>query len=130
MVIEGNFIGTDASGILPLGNAASGVKVSGAGVTVGPANVIGGNGTYGVYVDSSGSKTVIRGNWIGAYATYVAILCNRFSGVRLYDARDCIVEGTNAADRKCISGNGHHGLALEESNCMGNIIAGNYIGVA
>lgn len=68
-VVQGNFIGTDASGTVELGNGATGINInSSTGTKVGPAtpggpgaNVIAFN-TFGVFI--SGSGNTVRGNSI------------------------------------------------------------------
>jgi len=66
-VIQGNLIGTDASGILPIPNAL-GARLGGAGATFGTttpggpgANVVAFN-TIGVIVEGAGGGNTIRGN--------------------------------------------------------------------
>src|SRR5205814_3595386 len=72
-VVAGNFIGTDLSGTLDLGNAADGVLIRfGAtlntigGTTAAARNVISGNNVAGVQVQDAGTNSnVIAGNFIG-----------------------------------------------------------------
>ena len=65
-VIRGNFIGTDASGLQPLGNSARGISLIGGGVQIGgtgagEANVVAFNGNAGILIES-GTGNTIRGN--------------------------------------------------------------------
>ncbi len=67
-LIQGNFIGTDASGTIPLGNASHGVHLLSASTTVGGSgasegNVIAFNGGDGVFVES-GTGNLISANAI------------------------------------------------------------------
>src|SRR5207253_7759602 len=70
-VIAGNLIGTDASGLQPLGNAQDGVFLNAAsgntvgGTEAGARNVISANGSVGVQVFAGASGNVIEGNFIG-----------------------------------------------------------------
>ncbi|WP_439630005.1 hypothetical protein [Gemmata sp.] len=71
--IQGNYIGTDASGTAELGNFEHGIYLlNGAsgnligGATVAAGNIISGNGLDGVHVEGTGTRgNVIRGNRIG-----------------------------------------------------------------
>jgi hypothetical protein len=71
--IYGNYIGTDVSGILPLGNAGAGVDITSAPVvpfnrigdtSAGSGNVIAFNGRSGVAVETNSTAGYIRGNSI------------------------------------------------------------------
>lgn len=71
ILIQQNLIGTDASGLVPLGNASSGIYLHLVdGVTIGGStaltrNVISGNGEGGITIWDSRNIT-IQGNYIGA----------------------------------------------------------------
>ena len=75
--IQGNLIGTDASGSYGLGNGRSGVfMINGpsnnviGGTTAGARNVISGNGQDGVQIDYANSTgNIVEGNYIGTDAT-------------------------------------------------------------
>ena len=69
--VQGNLVGLDAGGTLPLGNAQYGMKIAGGGALVGgtgagEANHVAFNGSSGVYVDNNNliSGVTIRGNSI------------------------------------------------------------------
>ena len=71
-VVQGNYIGTDITGTLALGNTNSGVSIDSAtnntigGTAAGAGNVISGNFSNGVSVSSSGATgNTIAGNYIG-----------------------------------------------------------------
>jgi IPT/TIG domain/S-layer homology domain len=69
-VVQGNFLGTDETGTIDLGNETTGITVSGSdnvigGVGAGEANVIAFNGSIsGAGVSVSGQRVTIRGNRI------------------------------------------------------------------
>ena len=76
-LIAGNYLGTDPSGMVGIGNARYGIQLSGAatGVAIGGAepgagNVISGNSDAGINV--SGVKNRIQGNIVGANASTFA----------------------------------------------------------
>jgi hypothetical protein len=97
-LVQGNFIGTDASGLVAMGNLGPGVAIQGSvGATIGeeggdsPAigdvgegagNVIAGNGGDGIVVTDS-SNLSISGNTIGADAGGAGPLGNSGRGVLL-----------------------------------------------
>lgn len=69
--VQGNFIGTDAAGTAPLGNAGFGITINGGGNAIGGApelanrgNTIAFNGAAGVQVTTTGSFNPILGNSI------------------------------------------------------------------
>jgi hypothetical protein len=76
--VQGNYIGTDASGINPLGNSGSGVYISQSsnnsigGTVSGAGNVIAFNGTNGVTV-ASGTGNAIRRNSIHDHGSGLGI---------------------------------------------------------
>ena len=69
--VQGNLVGVDANGTLPLGNGQSGIKVAGGGALIGgtgagEANVIAFNGSDGILFDNNNliNGVTIRGNSI------------------------------------------------------------------
>ena len=69
--IEGNFIGTDVTGAVDLGNADNGIDIANStantigGTTPASRNVISGNNNYGIHVNGSSHLQTISGNLIG-----------------------------------------------------------------
>ena len=88
-VIEGNFIGTDSSGIKAMGNGGRGVLVyDGAsnntigGTTAGDRNIISANAEDGLYLTGTGtSGNVIEGNYIGTDVSGTKAIGNGWYGV-------------------------------------------------
>jgi RHS repeat-associated protein/CSLREA domain-containing protein len=122
-VVTGNFIGTDVSGSLALGNLATGVNISGAvGITVGgttPAarNLISGNRQDGVTLTGDTSSFLpltnsqqIVGNLIGTDRTGTGPLGNAVAGVRL--ATGFRPVNDNAIEGNTIAFNGQDGVAM------------------
>ncbi len=130
-VVQGNFIGTDATGTLDRGNAGEGVKISNraTGNSV-LGNVISGNGKDGVAVADAGTAgNAVRGNKIGTDVTGRVALANDGDGVDISGgAGGNVIGGQNAASRNVISGNREGGVSVDESNA--NVIRGNFIGVS
>jgi hypothetical protein len=99
--IEGNFIGTDITGTLPLGNFFDGVWLNNApnslvgGATPGAGNLISGNGTYGVHLfDSEAFGNQVQGNLIGTDITGAADIGNASAGIYIKSATGNILGGT------------------------------------
>ena len=99
-LVLGNLIGTDASGMLPLGNAGYGVGiVAGARAIVGGAtpaerNVVSANGDSGIWITADGS--VVAGNYVGVGADGDTPLGNSSQGVYIGGARN-VVQGNQIA---------------------------------
>ena len=130
-VIQGNYIGTNASGTGDLGNTQVGIWLSNAsnntigGSVSGARNVISGNAWSGIDVTGSGTGNVIRGNYIGTDQTGSVALQNDAWGIRLASASN-LVGGTGPDDGNLISGNGIDGILVD--GVSGNLIQGNFIG--
>ena len=147
--IAGNFIGTDATGMVAKGNEVQGIALFGFDNTIGgtnPAdrNVISANGGDGVGTASSETGNRIIGNFIGTDATGAAALPTNLltvAGYRL--ASDGVllegsgetVGGTTPEERNVISGNASAGVALLRSTNVDprtsatvETVIGNYIG--
>jgi hypothetical protein len=129
---EGNFIGTDATGMtaLNLGNG-SGIDVDHAtGVVINGGNVISGNGT-GVSMHSSGisgatsDSTTVQGNFIGAAADGVTALGNTHDGVNIFISDNNTIGGTDSGEGNVIAFNGEAGVRSQIG--MNNPIEGNSI---
>jgi titin len=135
-VVEGDYVGTDATGAHSLGNSVCGVGVAlGAsnntvgGTSTAARDVISGNG-FGVYISDSGTDdNLVEGDYIGTEVTGSVALGNANGGVILIDgAAGNTVGGTTAAARDVISGNVGAGVTVYGSGTTDNLVAGDYIG--
>ena len=130
-IIQGNQIGTDASGTVAIPNTYGIVDShsSGGGHVIGgigPANrnVISGNNKSGIHLQSNGNT--IQGNFIGTNGAGTAALGNGGTGIGVY-ADNNVIGGPGAGN--LISGNGTHGLNINSSPHNGNnLVQGNKIG--
>jgi hypothetical protein len=128
-LVQGNYIGTDATGTAGVGNG-TGVLVANAsnnaigGTSPGAGNLISGNTLYGVHVSASNNR--IERNYIGTDVTGVAPLGNG-TGVYIAAGTDT-VGGTSAQARNLISGNVQDGVLIEAGGGAANRVQGNYIG--
>jgi photosystem II stability/assembly factor-like uncharacterized protein len=121
--IQGNYIGTNASGTAAVANGSAGVRISGGnntvgGTTPGAGNLISGN-QNGI---QCGSGTVVQGNLIGTDVTGKMAIANS-TGISAYGS-DILIGGTVAAARNLISGNG---FGVSISSPQGRV-QGNFIG--
>ena len=85
--IYGNFVGTDSTGNVAVGNGGGGIRLIGTtGATRVKGNVISGNGGDGLYVESLNQPTAllnVNGNYIGTNVTGTAPVGNAGDGVAL-----------------------------------------------
>ena len=136
-VVQGNFIGTDASGTAALPNGADGVRILGGashtligGTEDGARNVISGNSYVGISIwDPGTSHNIIQGNYIGTDASGTFALPNSAEGVRISSgASHTLIGGTEDSARNVISGNGYIGVAITDPGTSENKVQGNLIG--
>src|SRR5205823_6361448 len=113
-VIQGNFIGTDVTGMAQAGNRRAGIYLAYTaqrnligGTAPGARNVISGNST-GIFIDSA-SDNLIQGNYIGLNAAGTDIIFNS-TGIMItsfqQDATNNLIGGTAPGAANVISGNG------------------------
>ncbi len=129
-LVEGNWIGPDATGKASLPNAADGVGVlSGpntiGGTVSGSGNVISGNSGNGVQVFATTGATV-EGNTIGLTADRSGLLGNSANGILVKNSSAVVIGGTTAAAANVIAGNHSDGVAVQAGS--GETIEGNFIG--
>lgn len=133
-LVQGNLIGTDASGRLALGNAFSGITVFVGnsnlvgGITAAARNLVSANKLSGIYITTNAIGNVVQGNFIGLDITGAHALGNATNGVSIDSASANSVGGTIPGARNVISGNGNYGLEIFGTAATGNLIQGNTIG--
>jgi hypothetical protein len=128
-ILTGNYIGTDATGKVALGNHFSGVIISGGGTNlIGGGNVISGNLNDGIFLTGGAGGNQVQGNYIGLSVTGTNALPNGYNGVAISGASSNFIGGVTAAARNVISGNSYNGVGILTVADAGNIISGNYIG--
>jgi hypothetical protein len=149
--VQGNRIGTNATGTAALGNSFHGVLIAFFDVlaasnnTIGgvpdavsspnPRNIISGNGRAGVAMFGTGATgNKVQGNYIGTDITGTFAISNLNDGVRLGDASlgagpsANFIGGTTPGAGNLISGNTDNGIELAGATTSGNMIEGNLIG--
>ncbi len=145
--VEGNFIGTDITCVVSLGNQDDGVDLDVGnnligGTDLGAGNVISSNGRDGIHVSPSLSGVVIQGNDIGTDDTGTVDLGNGRNGITLEDGSNNNLIGGGAVipngvqistvvsgvAGNVISGNVNLGIDVQGANSTTNMILGNLVG--
>jgi len=136
-LVECNYIGTDTTGNVDLGNASEGIAVRSPDNTIGGTaaaarNVISGNNSNGILIFLPASdRNLVQGNYIGTNAAGTADLGNTLDGVNIDFRVDNTIGGTAAEAGNVISGNNGHGIALfgdPGSPSQRTVIQGNLLG--
>lgn len=139
IVVEGNFIGTNAAGTAavpngtstagnPAGILATGIGSRIGGTTAAARNVISGNASHGIWALAPGVQTghAIQGNYIGLNAAGSSAVPNGGNGLLVDGAQSNFIGGSTSGAGNTIAGNTLAGLVLASS---GNTIQSNNIGV-
>ena len=129
-VVEGNFIGTDVTGTLPVGNATYGISMEGPSNTIGGGagngNVVAASGVDGIDISANG--TIVLGNWIGTSSQLQAgPLGNAGWGIMI-NGNNSVIGGFALGQGNTIRDNGtgfFGGIRVQSGN--GNAISGNDI---
>lgn len=131
-VIWGNRIGTDATGLRPISNGQSGLRILSAGnqvggVREGEGNLISGNLRHGVsLVGVAACGNEVQGNCVGLDAVGVRAMGNGGAGVLVSGAGGNGIGGGAEGAGNVISGNGDAGVQL--FGATNNVVQGNRIG--
>jgi len=131
--VEGNFMGTDPSGTLALGNGDSGVETfrvgandnTVGGTSPGARNLISGNDDDGVVIDDGQGNRVL-GNLIGTTKDGTGPLGNSSAGVRTSAVSNNTVGGGIVEGANTIAFNGSNGVEIVSTG-SGNSILRNSI---
>jgi parallel beta-helix repeat protein len=128
-LVAGNYIGTDASGALGLGNR-DGIDIGGnfetiGGTTSGAGNLISANIQSGVNIEQGSNYNLVAGNYIGTDARGESGLGNGV-GIDIGGNFETI-GGTTSGAHNVISANTQSGVNIEQGSNY-NLVAGNYIG--
>jgi hypothetical protein len=145
--VQGNFIGTDVTGTIALGNpnvglnlntSVSNTVIGGLTATPGtpPGNLISGNnGNSGVILGQDTTGNLIQGNIIGADITGIQPVSNSPGGITI-NGHDNTVGGTDPDARNIIAFNGgatpmcnafDAGIWVHNSGAINNALLGNSI---
>lgn len=125
-LIYGNFIGRVSS----VSNVGSGIHIAGSpnnvvgGTVTGQRNVLSGNGTDGIRIDSGATGNQVIGNYLGLAADSTP-LGNSFDGITILSSDNNVVGGTLGGTANVISGNLGGGITITGN---ANLVQGNLIG--
>ena len=127
-IVQGNYIGTAADGITPLGNGNSGIVVNGTFNLIGgnsdqKGNIIADNGRHGIIInDDNALDNVISGNRIGLGAAggNGEPLGNDANGIIVQQGQNTLIGDRHA---NTIAYNGENGIRIGQ-NSAGNFVAG------
>lgn len=132
-VAQGNLVGVDRLGTIPLKNGRAGIGLSDApanlvgGGAPGEANIISGNGDCGLFlIGAACMGNQIQGNKIGTDINGVSAVGNKREGIYAWRSATNFIGGAGPGLGNLISGNLTRGIYL--TNSQGNIIQGNLIG--
>ncbi len=144
--VQGNYIGTDATGTKALlngqGAGGAGANTVIGGTVAGAANILSGNNrnTYAVSIASNGfgASYLFQGNFIGTDVTGAVAIPNLSIGVEIDSINhtgnqyptsvDNTVGGTTPGARNIISGNALGGILISDG-ADSTLVQGNYIGL-
>jgi len=128
-VVEGNYIGTDITGTVDLGNNQEGISIGGAnnaigGTVPGAGNLISGNDVDGMRINGTAATgNQVQGNFIGTKANGTDPLPNTLIGIEINGSFNNLIGGTLAGAGNTVADNGYAGVVLSAGT--GNAILGN-----
>ena len=148
IVVQGNYIGTNAAGTGSVSNDGNGIEVSMGSATIGGTvtadpNVISGNWLDGILIDTP--DNMVLGNFVGTNASGTGPLPNdtannnqpNSGGVVVLGVTGNTIGGPNQVNAdgsvtrtagNVISGNSASGICISNAGNPGNTVIGNYIG--
>ena len=132
-LVANNFVGLNAAGTGAIPNTFAGVYVlNGARSNAILNNVISGNHSEGLRLSDPGtSANLVQGNFIGTGAAGTTAVPNGWTGLTIFSgATSNNIGGTDPAARNLLSGNASYGMVVSDPGTRGNLIQGNYFGLA
>jgi parallel beta-helix repeat protein len=132
--IQGNYIGTNASGTAASPNSVGGIFITNSndnligGSTAPARNVISGNGN-GIEIINGSTGNQVLGNYIGTNAAGTAPISNGNNGITINGVSNNVIGGTAPGAGNVVSGNNNAGVAMF-NGATGNLVQGNYVGTS
>jgi hypothetical protein len=132
-LVQGNLIGTDATGGNAIPGQDRGIETLGTtsdiligGTTAASRNVFSGNINYGIrFRAGNGTNNVAQGNYVGTNPAGDAPVPNAHYGISV-EAPDVVIGGTGEGEGNLSSGNGQVGINVFSTT--GAVIQGNRVG--
>jgi CSLREA domain-containing protein len=136
VTLEGNYLGTDLSGTVAIGNGEGVVLDSSSNNTIGGTtaaarNVISGNMSIGLAIARQSSVNLVQGNFIGTDITGTHALGNGGAGVQVSASSNNNIGGVIPGARNVISASQSGGIQFnnqDPGSTSNNLVQGNYIG--
>lgn len=146
VVIEGNYVGTDSTGLLDRGNFSDGIRLDNTedavigGTTRSSRNVVSGNDGNGISLNGTSTGAEIKANFIGLGADGTTLLINEDNGIFVGGTSDgATIGGPTVPERNVVSGNGQFTVGADPDNGIigdgirvlgpdGHLIQNNYFG--
>jgi titin len=129
--VQGNYVGTDVTGSLALGNGTWGISIGGGsnevigGTAPGAGNVVSGNGVAGIVIPYGISGITVTGNFIGTDASGTQAVCGHsMAGIEVSGGNNTI-GGSAAGAANIIAFNKGDGVRVDGQT--GNAISRNSI---
>lgn len=134
-VVIGNYVGTDVTGLVDLGNVDEGIEVANSaagtiigGTTAAARNVIAGNADDGIQLGTLVTNTIIQGNYIGVGADGVTAIGHDSDGIEILGgSTNNTIGGTAAGAGNVIANNVLRGVRISDAGSTGNSLLGNVI---
>lgn len=128
--VIGNYIGTDITGTISLGNYEDGIVLNGSDSIIGgkldAGNIISGNGGNGMSMGNASNEII--GNYIGTDFTGTFALGNKDDGIWLAsNSKFNKIGGTEYEMANIIAYNGKNGVSINGTDSEHNLISGNSI---
>lgn len=136
ITIQGNYVGTDPTGVSAIPNTYGMLILSTTdsvvgGTAAGAGNLVSGNSSAGIGMNGPLTNTVFQGNLIGTDATGAGLISGGSQGIFFTGAGGsaATIGGTTAGARNVIVGMTSYGINLNTGLVTNTTIQGNYIGV-
>jgi hypothetical protein len=134
-VIQGNYIGLNATGTAAIANTLAGIEITGGpqftvigGTLSTTRNIISGNPVQGIGIFGA-NASVVQGNYIGLNAAGSAAISNSAAGIEINSgSQSNLVGGLTPGAANVLSGNHTQGIFINGLNTDANIVEGNFIG--
>ena len=115
--IENTYVGTDVTGTIAIPNGGDGIDINDStgnniGEPFGPINLISGNNSIGVLIESSSSGNMVQNSYVGTDVSGEYALGNRGDGIVIMGSSMNSLGGTIAGSPLLVSGNLVNGITI------------------